>query len=160
MMKKLKPKIRIAISGKSGCGNSTISKLTAARLGLKMINYTFHSIAEERQMDFKTFYKLADADGSWDLYLDKRQVELAEDGDCVLGSRLAVWMLKNADLKVFLDEIVKPLCVARALDVERWDELPRRPVPSYQVLAERIGYGDGKSVQDQLRLYFELKRMK
>jgi hypothetical protein len=64
------------------------------------------------------------------------------------------------DLKVFLDEIVKPLCVARALGVERWDELPRRPVPSFQVLAERIGYGDGKSVQDQLRLYFELKRMK
>jgi len=107
MNKKLKPGIRIAISGKSGCGNSTISRLTAARLGLKMINYTFHSIAEERQMDFKTFYKLADADGSWDLYLDKRQVELAADGDCVLGSRLAVWMLKNADLKVFLDAPVE-----------------------------------------------------
>ena len=107
MSQKLKPGIKIAISGKSGCGNSTISRLTAARLGLKMINYTFHTIAEERQMDFRTFYKLADADGSWDLYLDNKQVELAASGNCVLGSRLAVWMLKDADLKVFLDAPVE-----------------------------------------------------
>jgi cytidylate kinase len=95
--------IKIAISGKSGCGNSTVSKITAQRLGLRMINYTFHSIAEEKGMDFKELCRLAEKDTSWDIYLDKRQLELAAEGDCVLGSRLAVWMLKDADLKVFLD---------------------------------------------------------
>ena len=38
----------IAISGKSGCGNSSVSRIVAERLGLKLINYTFHDIAEGR----------------------------------------------------------------------------------------------------------------
>ncbi|MDR1932279.1 MAG: AAA family ATPase [Spirochaetales bacterium] len=97
-----KKKIKIAISGKSGCGNSTVSRLIAEKLGLRMINYTFHTIAEERGMDFNELCRLAETDSSWDLFLDKKQVELAGDG-CVLGSRLAVWLLKDADLKVFLD---------------------------------------------------------
>jgi cytidylate kinase len=96
-------RIKIAISGKSGCGNSTVSKITAQRLGLRMINYTFHSIAEEKGMDFKKLCRLAEKDTSWDIYLDKRQIELAAEGNCVLGSRLAIWILKDADLKVFLD---------------------------------------------------------
>ena len=100
---RLKPGIKIAISGKSGCGNSTVRRLTAERLGLRMINYTLHTIAEERGMDFKQLCLLAEKDASWDLHVDKRQVELAAAGDCVLGSRLAVWMLEDADLKVFLD---------------------------------------------------------
>jgi cytidylate kinase len=102
-----KPGIKIAISGKSGCGNSTVSRLTAERLGLRMINYTFHTIAVERGMDFRHLCNLAEKDSSWDLLLDKRQVELAAAGDCVLGSRLAVWMLEDADLKVFLDAPVE-----------------------------------------------------
>jgi len=95
--------IKIAISGRSGCGNSTVSRLTAEELGLRMINYTFHTIAEERRMDFKELRRLAETDSSWDFYLDKKQLELAAEGNCVLGSRLAIWLLKDADLKVFLD---------------------------------------------------------
>lgn len=98
----MKQGLKIAISGKSGCGNSTVSRLTAGRLGLRMINYTFHSIAEERDLDFKSLCRLAESDTSWDLYLDRRQAELASQGNCVLGSRLAIWLLKDADLKVFL----------------------------------------------------------
>jgi len=101
--RRLKPGIKIALSGKSGCGNSTVSRLTAERLGLRMINYTFHTIADERGMDFRRLCDLAEKDSSWDLLLDRRQVELAAAGDCVLGSRLALWLLKDADLKVFLD---------------------------------------------------------
>jgi DNA-binding NtrC family response regulator len=63
------------------------------------------------------------------------------------------------EFRVFVDEVFKPLCMARVLGVEAWDELPRRPDPSYQVLADRIGYGDGKSVQENLRLYLALKRL-
>ncbi|MCF6336175.1 MAG: (d)CMP kinase, partial [Spirochaetales bacterium] len=37
-----------------------------------------------------------------DIELDKKQVELASAGNCVLGSRLAIWMLKDADLKIYL----------------------------------------------------------
>ncbi len=94
--------IRIAISGKSGCGNSTVSKLVSKKLGCKMVNYTFHSIADELKMDFKEFCLMAEKDTKWDILVDKKQVEMAMTCSSVLGSRLAVWMLKEADLKVFL----------------------------------------------------------
>ncbi len=95
-------KIKVAVSGKSGCGNSTVSRLVAEYLGFKLINYTFRNIAEEKGISFDELWSLAQGDPSYDLYLDKKQVELAEDGNCVLGSRLAIWMLKDADLKVYI----------------------------------------------------------
>ncbi len=61
------------------------------------------------------------------------------------------------NFKVFVDEVLKPLSLARTLGVERWNALPRRPDPSYQRMAERVGYSDGKSVQDLLRIYLLLK---
>jgi len=98
----LKKGIKIAISGKSGCGNSTVSALTAEKLGLRMINYTFRTVAQEKGMDFADLCSIAAKDPSWDRLLDQKQKELAAAGDCVLGSRLAVWLIEDADLKVFL----------------------------------------------------------
>jgi CMP/dCMP kinase len=97
-----KKDLKIAISGKSGCGNSTVSRMVADALGLRLVNYTFHSIAEEKGMDFDHLCRLAEEDEYWDRYLDKKQVELASEGPCVLGSRLAVWLLEDADLTVYL----------------------------------------------------------
>ena len=98
----MKDGIKIAISGKSGCGNSTVSRLVAKKLGLRMINFTFRQLAEEKNMEFWELCKSAETDFSFDRELDRRQVEMADGGNCVLGSRLAVWMLRDADLKVFL----------------------------------------------------------
>jgi cytidylate kinase len=98
----VKEGIKIAISGKSGCGNSTASRIVAERLGLRLVNYTFRALAKEKNLTFEEVRRLAEEDDSWDRYLDKRQVELATEGNCVLGSRLAVWMLKDADLTVYL----------------------------------------------------------
>ena len=39
--------MRIAISGKSGCGNTTVTRLVSEALGFEMINFTFRSLAEE-----------------------------------------------------------------------------------------------------------------
>lgn len=95
--------MRIAISSKSGCGNTTVSKLVAEKLGCKMINFTFRQMAEERGVDFRQFCQMAEDDDSIDKELDRRQVEMAmAEEDCVLGSRLAIWMLEEADLKVYL----------------------------------------------------------
>ena len=98
-----KKQIKIAISGKSGCGNTTISRLVADALELRFINFTFRSLAAEKNMELEEILKLAAKNDSWDHEVDSRQVSLArEDGGCVLGSRLAIWMLPEADLKVFL----------------------------------------------------------
>ncbi|MDR3160333.1 MAG: cytidylate kinase family protein [Spirochaetaceae bacterium] len=99
----MKKDIRIAVSGKSGCGNTTVSKLAAESLGLRFINFTFRSLAEERGMTLEDVLARADEDDAWDREVDSRQAQLArENGGCVLGSRLAIWMLTEADLKVYL----------------------------------------------------------
>jgi len=101
--KKDKKDLRIAVSGKSGCGNTTVSRLLADALDIRFINFTFRNLAQEKGLSLKEVLALAAKDDSWDREVDTRQVEMAmEEGGCVLGSRLAIWMLKEADLKVFL----------------------------------------------------------
>ena len=95
-------KLRIAISGKSGCGNTTVSKLLSEKLNVKMINFTFRSLAEETGLTLPEIIEKAKTDDSFDIAVDTRQVEMTKEDSCVLGSRLAIWMLKEADIKVYL----------------------------------------------------------
>jgi CMP/dCMP kinase len=92
----------IAVSGKSGCGNSTVSKLLADRLGFRLVNFTFRNMALERGISFEEILELAQKDFSIDRELDARQVELAREGNCVIGSRLALWLLPEATLRLYL----------------------------------------------------------
>ena len=95
--------VKIAISGKSGCGNTTVSRLVADALELRFINFTFRTLAQEKGLSLKEILALAAQDDFWDREVDTRQAELArEEGGCVLGSRLAIWMLPEADVKVVL----------------------------------------------------------
>ena len=64
----------IAISGKSGCGNSTVSGLLAKRLKRRLVNYTFHTMADEMKVPFEALLEMASADTSYDRLLDERQV--------------------------------------------------------------------------------------
>ena len=97
----------IAISGKSGCGNTTVSTKLAERLGLTLVNYTFRNLAADTGRDFKEICQAAKSDFSYDTIIDSHQVELARQGNCVLGSRLAIWMVDFADLKVFLEASIE-----------------------------------------------------
>ena len=131
--------MRIAVSGKSGCGNTTVSTLLAQKLGYPMINFTFRQMAQERGMDFWDFCALANKDDSIDKELDKRQVEMAMALDnCVLGSRLAIWMLKQADFKVYL----------LASDEERARRITRREGGT---LEERLAQTQSRDAHDSER---------
>ena len=94
--------LRVAISGKSGCGNTTVSRLVAERLGLRMVNYTFKNLARESGVTFEDICILAETDPQYDLTIDRMQVKLAEEGQCVLGSRLAIWLLREIAFTVYL----------------------------------------------------------
>ncbi|GHU31441.1 cytidylate kinase [Spirochaetia bacterium] len=99
----MKEQLKIAISGKSGCGNTTVSQLVAETLGLRFINFTFRNLAVEKGMSLPELLENARNDSHWDRELDNHQVSLARSsGGCVLGSRLAIWMLPEADLKIYL----------------------------------------------------------
>jgi len=94
--------VRIAISGRSGCGNTTVSRILAETLDISFINYTFRSLAQELRMPLAEIIEKAKTDFTFDRMVDTKQVELARASSCVLGSRLAIWMLAEADLKVYL----------------------------------------------------------
>jgi cytidylate kinase len=96
--------LKIAISGKSGCGNTTVSRLVAEKLGYRFINFTFRNIAQEHNVTLEEILNRASKDDYWDREVDMRQIDLANGsaGGCVLGSRLAIWMLDCADVKIYL----------------------------------------------------------
>ena len=94
--------LRVAISGKSGCGNTTVSSLLASKLSIPCVNYTFKNLGVELGLTVKEIVEKASKDFSFDRAVDTRQVELANKSSCILASRLAIWLLKNADLKVYL----------------------------------------------------------
>lgn len=95
--------LSIAVSGKSGCGNTTTSALLAHRLGIQLVNYTFRNLAVDEGLEFEQLRRLAETDDKWDKLVDTRQVEKANTQPSVLASRLAIWVWKDAALKVYLD---------------------------------------------------------
>lgn len=139
----MKKNLKIAISGKSGCGNTTVSKLVAKKLGLNFINYTFHNMAFEQNIEFEEFCKKAQADPSYDYALDKKQIELANQGGCVLASRLSVWLLKDAILKVFLT----------ASKEERAKRILKREGGDYAAQLEKTTARDERDHSRYLQLY-------
>lgn len=92
--------MKIVISGLSGCGATTVSKLVSERLKIKNINYTFKNLALEKKLDFKYVQNNA-LKGGFDLKLDHRIIKMAR-GDFVLASRLACW-LSDYNLSVWLE---------------------------------------------------------
>lgn len=64
---------------------------------------------------------------------------------------------RSAELKDYMEEILKPLFFARALELESLEELPERPVPSFEELGRRLGC-DGATVKNQLVRYVAMKK--
>lgn len=115
----------VAISGKSGCGNTTVSERLAARLGYRFINHTFRTMAPQKGMSLDELLELAKRDDSWDRLLDEEQKALARGQDSVVGSRLAMWMLPEATLRVYLWGSVE-VRADRIHDREGGDHVARR----------------------------------
>lgn len=140
---KLNKEIRVAISGKSGCGNTTVSTLLSKKLGVTLINYTFRQLASEKGLTLKQVIENAKTDDSYDIFVDTHQVELAKAESCVLGSRLAIWMLKEADLKVYL----------YASDETRAKRILNREGGSLQEIKDFTAMRDSEDTKRYKRIY-------
>jgi cytidylate kinase len=135
--------LRVAISGKSGCGNSTVSRRVADRLGVPMINYTFKDLARENNMSFEEVCAKAEEGPEFDYLIDRMQVEMAEKGPCVLGSRLAIWLLRDEAFTVYL--AAPPETRAARIAV-------REGIP-YALSLERMNARDARDRERYLKLY-------
>ncbi len=94
--------MRIAISGLSGCGNTTACANVSQALNLKKINYTMRDISNETKIPLTEIQLLAEKYDAIDCALDYKLLQLAQrEQNCVIGTRLAGWLI-NADLTVWL----------------------------------------------------------
>ena len=122
--------LRIAISGKSGWG-------------ITLINYTFRQLAEEKGLTLAQVIENAKTDDFYDKYVDQHQVELALKESCVLGSRLAIWMLKEADVKIYL----------LASDELRAQRILNREGGDFQKIKEFTAMRDAEDTKRYKKLY-------
>lgn len=131
--------MRIAISGKSGCGNTTVCTLLSEKTGFPLVNFTFRQLAAEKGYDFWTFCKMAESDDNIDRELDSRMVQMAmATENSILGSRLAIWNMPQADFKVYLV----------ASDEERARRITKREGGSFE---ERLAQTQGRDAKDSAR---------
>ena len=84
-------------------GNSTVSRLVRRppRAAADQL-HSFKNLAAEHGVGFAELHARAERDFSIDRTLDRRQLAAAAGGNCVLASRLAIWLLADAELKVYL----------------------------------------------------------
>ncbi|MCX8170465.1 MAG: cytidylate kinase family protein [Candidatus Bathyarchaeota archaeon] len=134
-----KKKIVICISGLAGSGKSTVARRIAEHFNLK-----YYSGGDAlRSIALEMGYRISDR-GWWetregmrfleerlrnlelDRLVDERMLKLAEEGNVVLDSWTMPWLLKHADLKVWLDA-------------------------SEEVRAQRISKRDGISFEEALK---------
>lgn len=117
--------------------------MLADRLSIQLINYTFHTMAEEQSVSFSEMCHMAESDDAWDIHLDREQVRRAMESSCVLGSRLAIWLLEKADLKVYLT----------ASEEVRAKRILQREGGSYEAVLAATGERDRRDQARYLRLY-------
>ncbi|MDI6888278.1 MAG: AAA family ATPase [Methanocellales archaeon] len=103
----------ITLSGLPGSGTTTIAKIVVSRFKLRLVSAgdTFRMMAAERNMTLSEFGKLAESDVEIDRAIDQRQAQIAKDEDDILvEGRLSGWMVKNADLKIWLKSPIEVRC--------------------------------------------------
>lgn len=98
----------ITISGPPGAGTTTASRLVADRLGLDRLpgGEVFRALAEESGMTLADFGEHARHNPEIDHELDRRLLERARAGGCVIESRLAGWHVTRdglAAVRVWID---------------------------------------------------------
>jgi len=95
----------ITVSGLAGSGTTTLCRNLARHYGFKHIyaGLIFRQMAKEMGMSLEEFQEYAELHPEIDREVDRRQIEAAKECNVVIEGRLAGWMVKDADLKIWLD---------------------------------------------------------
>jgi predicted cytidylate kinase len=90
----------ITISGLPGAGTSTVARLVADALAIERVDggTVFRTMAAEAGLDVGAFSIVAEGDPEIDLELDQRLANRVREGDVLLESRLAGWIVTNEGL--------------------------------------------------------------
>ncbi|MEM3421597.1 MAG: AAA family ATPase [Candidatus Hadarchaeum sp.] len=102
--------VAVAISGLHGAGKSTTAKALAKRF--RSLRYLcagdiFRELIKEKGMTLKEGQRYAERHPSIDQMIDRKIADAARGGKVLIDARLAGWMAKKADLKIFLTAPIK-----------------------------------------------------
>jgi cytidylate kinase len=92
----------ICISGLSGSGKNSVGRLVAEKLGMRVVDPTFKTLAAKAKMSLLDFHRKAEHEHSIDKDFDSRLIAEAKRGNCVVTTWLGPWMVKGADVRVWL----------------------------------------------------------
>jgi CMP/dCMP kinase len=98
--------MRIAISGHSGCGNTTATRTVGNELDLTTVNYTFRTLAQDLGIDFDVIHRESMTDPLYDYLTDFMLIRAGMREQVVVGARLAAWVV-DADLRIWLEAPVE-----------------------------------------------------
>jgi cytidylate kinase len=117
----------ITIGGLPGTGTTTIARMIAEKYSLKHVcaGFIFREMAEEMGMDLQEFSKYAEEHEEIDKEIDRRQVELARQGNVILEGRLAAWMLLRNGVKPDLTIWFKAPLEVRAERISKREDMDK-----------------------------------
>ncbi len=176
----VKKNLRIAISGLSGCGNTTICKELAHILRIECINYTFRSLAKDRNMSMQEIACLSEKSDDVDRLVDRRQKELAANAQrCVIGSRLAIWFIHDASIKIYLkvkkavryariqqrenksiEQVIQETSARDHRDTERYKRIYNINIDDYESVADTIIHNNGKDSNSTITTILSILKQK
>lgn len=102
--------VAVAISGLHGAGKSTAAKALSKKF--KSLRYVcageiFRQLIKDRGMTLKEGQRYAELHPAIDRMIDRRISDAARGDKVLIDARLAGWMAKKADIKIFLTAPMK-----------------------------------------------------
>ena len=100
--------VTITISGTPGSGKSTVGKLLKKKLRTRYVysGKIFRETAKKYDMSLEEFGKYCENNKEIDQELDRRQLEILQEGGVILEGRLAGWIAHRNNIsatKIMLD---------------------------------------------------------
>ncbi len=93
----------IAISGLAGSGKNTIGAEVAKRLGWRIVEPTFKTLAEREGITLMEFQEKAKKDAEIDKKFDSALQDECKGGRCVVSTWLGPWMAPGKPFRVWLE---------------------------------------------------------
>ena len=97
--------MRITISGLPGSGTTAVAKLLSEELTIEVISAgeMFRRLAADKCLHLEQFSRLAEAKADFDRWIDAKQEEEAmKREDVIVEGRLSGFIIRDADLKIWL----------------------------------------------------------